>query len=75
MLQLLFSFMVILSRQRQLNELVDGGAHAVGVLTSGGSEVRLATAAALHELGSFADTLADVHAVLFHEQVAGGTSQ
>ena len=41
--------------QGQLDELVDGGAEAVGVLAAGRSEVGLSAAAALHQLGSLAD--------------------
>ena len=53
---------VALLRCEQLDELLQGGVEAVGVLAAGCGEVGLTATAALHELGSFADVLADVHA-------------
>ena len=47
--------------------LVDSGADAIGILTTGRSEMRLTAAAALDELGSLAHQLTGVQAVVFHE--------
>ena len=46
----------------KLDEFLYCGMKPVGVLATGCREVRLTTAAALHQLGSLADVLADVNA-------------
>lgn len=60
---------------RQFDEFVYGCAQSIGILAAGCGKVGLSAAAALNQLGCFADDLAYVHAVCLHHIVRSRSRQ
>ena len=57
------------------NELIDGCAETVRILTTSRSEVGLTASAALHQLGSLANGLSHVDALLLDKKIGSGTRE